>query len=204
MDSSRAEVCSGEVPCLLGSSARASFSTYGARRYKEEVSKWAITSISGGMVTISEKSPYVLTRPPSRAKRTERGKLKEEPYRDFKINKLLGKRAHIVIKAESVLARLFRGEDEVALSLLLRAHDSLVAGTDDAVVDIERATRLNLLKGMHQSLYFLCRFWSGLVRENGVGEGILRQSRRPILHPFPPHSWRSKLSHWEWACRWGP
>lgn len=75
---------------------------------------------------------------------------KGRSYRDFKINKLLGKRAHIVIKAESVLACLFRGEDKVPLSLLLRAHDNLVPGTDDTVVDIERATRLNLLESMHQ------------------------------------------------------
>lgn len=64
MDSSSADVCSGEVPCLLGSSARASFSTYDARRYKEEVSKWQITAISGVMVTISEQCPHVLTKPP--------------------------------------------------------------------------------------------------------------------------------------------
>lgn len=75
---------------------------------------------------------------------------KGRPYRDFKINKLLGKSAHIVIKAESILACLFRGEHKVPLSLLLRAHDNLVPGTDDAVVDVERATRLNLLESMHQ------------------------------------------------------
>lgn len=88
-------------------------------------------------------------------KANRRGKDKGRPYCDFKINKLLGKCTHIVIKAESVLARLFRGEDEVALSLLLRAHDDLVSRTDDAVVDIERASRLNLLKSMHQTLYFV-------------------------------------------------
>lgn len=114
----------------------------------------AITSISGCIFTISEQCPYVLTRPPH-GESEQKGEGEGRPYRDFKINKLLGKCAHIVIKAESVLARLFRGEDEVALSLLLRAHDDLVAGTDDAVVHIERATRLNLLKSMYQSLNFI-------------------------------------------------
>lgn len=103
-------------------------------------------------------------------KANRRGKDKGRPYCDFKINKLLGKCTHIVIKAESVLARLFRGEDEVALSLLLRAHDDLVSRTDDAVVDIERASRLNLLESMHQTLYFVDFFWSG--KEDRVGEGI--------------------------------
>lgn len=74
------------------------------------------------------------------------GKIKGRPYCDFKINKLLGKCAHIVVKAESVLARLFRREDKVALSLLLRAHDDPISRTDNAVVDIERAPRLDLLK----------------------------------------------------------
>ena len=36
MDSSRAEVCSGDVPCLLGSCVRASFSTC---PYLTEISK---------------------------------------------------------------------------------------------------------------------------------------------------------------------
>ena len=116
------------------------------------------------MAAISEQCPYVLTQPPH-GESEQKGDGKGRPYRDFKINKLLGKRAHIVIKAESVLACLFRGEDEVTLSLLLRTHNDLVAGTDDAVVDIERATRLNLSKSMHQSLYFVD---FGLVREDGV------------------------------------
>lgn len=156
--------------------------------------------MGGGMVTISEQCPYVFTSPPH-GESEQKGEDKGRPYCDFKINKLLGKCAHIVIKAESVLARLFRGEDEVALSLLLRTHDDLVSRTDDAVVDIERASRLNLLKSMHQTLYFVdCSvWWRGQGRR-----GNLRQSRRPILHPFPPHSWRSKLSHWDWAYRWGP
>lgn len=95
------------------------------------------------MVIIFRECLYILTGP-THGESEQKGEGNGRPYRDFKINKLLGKRAHIVIKAESVLACLFRGEDEVALSLLLRAHDDLVAGTDDAVVDIERATRLNL------------------------------------------------------------
>lgn len=82
------------------------------------------------------------------------GEDKGRPYCDFKINKLLGKCAHIIIKAESVLARLFRGEYEVTLSLLLRAHDDLISRTDDAVVDIERASRLNLPKEYASDIVF--------------------------------------------------
>ena len=58
-------------------------------------------------------------------------------YSNLKIDQLLGKRRHLVIEAESVLAQLLRSEDKVALPLLLPVHDDLLAGSDDGVVDIK-------------------------------------------------------------------
>lgn len=64
--------------------------------------------------------------------------------RNLKVHKLLGKCAHLVVEAERVVADLLRREDKVALSLLFALQDDLSARALDSVVDIERATRLNL------------------------------------------------------------
>ena len=74
-----------------------------------------------------------------------------DAYSDFKVDKLLCKCAHLVIEAESVFSRLARSEDEVALSLLFPIHDDLVPRSHDLIIDVERASCLDLAKTIDQS-----------------------------------------------------
>lgn len=120
MDSSNAEVCSGDVPCLDGIEARCSFSTYYPGR-------------SAKMLQQDEA----------------RDQMAESTYSDFEVNKLLCKCAHLVVEAESVFSRLARGEDEVSLSLLFPIHDYLVRRSRDFIIDVEGASCLNLSKLTH-------------------------------------------------------
>jgi hypothetical protein len=120
IDSSKADVCSGDVPCLEGIEARCSFSTY--------FSAGKVSSCTSGG-----------------GQRTKRG----NAYSDFKIDKLLRECAHLIIEAESVFARLARGEDEVALSLLFAIQDDLVPRSHNLVINIEGASCLNLSKIIH-------------------------------------------------------
>ena len=70
--------------------------------------------------------------------------LHAETYSYLKIDNLLGKRGHLVVEAESILAAALGCEDEVALSLLLAAENDFVARRGDGVINIERATGLDL------------------------------------------------------------
>lgn len=65
---------------------------------------------------------------------------------NLEVDEFLGKCAHLVVEAERVLSNQLRSEDEVALSLFFALQDDLSAGTLDEVVDIKRATRLNLFR----------------------------------------------------------
>jgi hypothetical protein len=60
-------------------------------------------------------------------------------YRNFKVNKLVGKRAHLVVEAEFVFATVVRREDEVALPLLLPIHNDLAARARHLIVNVEGA-----------------------------------------------------------------
>ncbi len=64
--------------------------------------------------------------------------------RNLKVHHLLGKRRHLVVEAERILARLVGREDKVALALLLAVHDLLVAGALDGVVHVKRTASLDL------------------------------------------------------------
>lgn len=66
------------------------------------------------------------------------------PYRNFEVNHLLGKSAHIIIEAEPVFARLLRRKHKISLAFLLGVHNDLVPGAHNAVVDIEGTARLDL------------------------------------------------------------
>jgi hypothetical protein len=117
IDSSNAEVCSGDVPCFEGIEARCSFSTYhpeGSANYN-----------SG-----------------ERGQEPEAG----STYSYFKINKLLRECAHLIVEAKSVFSGLACGEDEVSLSLLFPIHDDLVPRSHNLVIDIEGASCLNLAR----------------------------------------------------------
>jgi hypothetical protein len=63
---------------------------------------------------------------------------------NLKVDILLGKGAHLVVKAERVVTNHVGREDKVALPLLLAVHDDLAIGTLNNVVDIERTSRLDL------------------------------------------------------------
>lgn len=66
-------------------------------------------------------------------------------YRNLNVDKLLGKGAHLVAEAERVVAGLLGRKGKVALALLFARHDDLVVRGRDFVVDIERATGLDLI-----------------------------------------------------------
>jgi hypothetical protein len=65
-------------------------------------------------------------------------------YRNLKIYHLLRKSAHLIIKAEPILAHIIRRKHKVALSLLRAVEDDLVRGARDRVVDVEGAAGLDL------------------------------------------------------------
>ena len=65
-------------------------------------------------------------------------------YRNLKVHHLLRKRAHLIIKAKSILAHIIRREDKVALSLFRVSQDNPVIGSHDFIVDLKLAARLNL------------------------------------------------------------
>jgi hypothetical protein len=58
-------------------------------------------------------------------------------YSDFKIHHLLRKRAHLIVKAEPILADIICREHKISLSFLRSIQYNLVCGPDDAVVDVE-------------------------------------------------------------------
>lgn len=68
----------------------------------------------------------------------------DSAYRDLEINHLLNPCTHLVVEAEPVFALFLSCEDEVALALFRALHYRSFIGTDDAVINIERATRLHL------------------------------------------------------------
>ena len=65
-------------------------------------------------------------------------------YRNLKVHRLLGKCAHVVIKAKAVLAHLLGREYEVSLALFGRFHDHFAIGADDAVIEIKGSAGLDL------------------------------------------------------------
>lgn len=109
MDSSSADVCSGDVPCLAGSCARCSFSTWSEKKMFQHHH-----FRPGGGHRVSGA-----------------------PYGNLEIHHLLGKGRHLIVEAESVFPRLARREDEVALSFLGALHDHLFIGAGDRVVDVK-------------------------------------------------------------------
>lgn len=107
-------VCSGEVPCLDGSWARDSFSTY-----------LFLAMFSGSFDW--------------------------ETHGNLEVDKLLGECAHLVVEAERVVANLVRSEDKVTLALLLAVQNDLLVRGRDGVVDIKRATGLDLKARLGQN-----------------------------------------------------
>jgi hypothetical protein len=75
---------------------------------------------------------------------------KGKTYSDFEIHKLLSERAHLIIEAESVFARLSRSEDEISLSLFRAIHNDLVPGSHHLVINIEGTSCLDLSIAIHQ------------------------------------------------------
>jgi hypothetical protein len=73
-------------------------------------------------------------------------------HSNLKVYRLIGERAHLIAEAEAVLAQVVRGEDELALALLVAfGYDALV-GCVDLVVYIEGAAILNLGLSAHWSI----------------------------------------------------
>lgn len=68
----------------------------------------------------------------------------ESTYGNFEIDQLLRKRAHLVIKTKPVLPCLRSRKHEIPLPLLLVLHDDFLVRAHDAIIDIERAARLDL------------------------------------------------------------
>lgn len=80
IDSSRAEVCSGDVPCLAGIAARCSCSTYST----------IVVSISSQEGGEGRKG----------------ARARKGTYGNFKIDKLFCKCAHLVVEAESIFTSI--------------------------------------------------------------------------------------------------
>lgn len=114
MDSSRTEVCSGDVPCLEGSWARDSFST------------------------------YMLDRQLLSFKGQDGQREQSSTYGDLEVDELLGEGTHFVVEAERVVTRLLRCKDKVSLSLLLARENDLAVRALNLVIDIERTAGLHL------------------------------------------------------------
>jgi hypothetical protein len=121
MESSRAEVCSGVVPCFVGSVVRDSFSTCASRVLSDCLGpKWkrnAKEGKGGGRVPICG--------------------CRVRPYGNLKVYHLVRKGRHLVVEADSVIAFVPRRKDEIPLPLLGPCHHDLFPRPDDAVVDIE-------------------------------------------------------------------
>ena len=128
IDSSSAEVCSGEVPCLLGNCAsRDSFSTL----RHPFISNLHLTIVLGERFTQMTGIWFHSTALGA--------------YRNLEINQFLCKCAHLIIETESIFALIFCCKDKIALPLLGALHYCSFVGTNHAVVNVERASRLNLL-----------------------------------------------------------
>ena len=67
-------------------------------------------------------------------------------HRDLEVHDLLGKRAHLVVEAESVFANFVGGEDKVSLPLPIAFYDLVFVGPDDFVIDVEGTAGLDLLQ----------------------------------------------------------
>lgn len=67
-------------------------------------------------------------------------------YSNLKINHLFRVGRHFVVEAESIFSDRLCSEDEIALALFLALHHDFLHGTDHFVVDIERTTRLDLVR----------------------------------------------------------
>lgn len=65
-------------------------------------------------------------------------------YGNFKVDKLLRKRAHLVVEAEAVDPRIIRRKHKVALALLLPRHNHSPIGPHGFIVHVERAAGLDL------------------------------------------------------------
>jgi len=65
-------------------------------------------------------------------------------YSDLKIHNLLRKRAHLIVKAKTVLSHVISCKHKVALSLSLPLHDRSFVWPDDLIIDIESSTGLDL------------------------------------------------------------
>ena len=67
------------------------------------------------------------------------------PYSYLKVHHLFLKCAHLVVEAEPVFSLLFRCEHKVSLALLLPVHNCPLIGAYNGVIDIEGASRLDLI-----------------------------------------------------------
>lgn len=65
-------------------------------------------------------------------------------YGNFKVNHLFGEGRHLIAEAELVLSNILCREDIIALPFILSFQDFSLRRVRDFVVDIERATRLDL------------------------------------------------------------
>src|SRR5699024_8260371 len=68
--------------------------------------------------------------------------LRRATNRNVKVDVFLGKRAHLVVEAERVLAGLLGRKDKVAAPLLFALENDLATRALDDVVDIKRTARL--------------------------------------------------------------
>jgi hypothetical protein len=130
IDSSSADVCSGDVPCLEGIwASRCSFSTLPSQHLVSILHLYK-ADMKGG-------------------KGEEEG-----TYSDLEIHKFLRKSTHLVIETELIFARLRSCEHEVSLSLLLSIHYDFVLWSDDLVVDVERSSCLDLFPAISTFPFF--------------------------------------------------
>lgn len=61
-------------------------------------------------------------------------------YCDFEIDHFVCERAHLIVEAEAVLARVLGCEDKISLSFFFAGEDYSVAWAVDYVVDVEGAS----------------------------------------------------------------
>jgi hypothetical protein len=66
------------------------------------------------------------------------------PHRDFKVHHLLRKGRHVVVKTKPVLPNTLGSKYEITLPLFGAINDGFVTWSNNSVVDIERAARLDL------------------------------------------------------------
>lgn len=74
------------------------------------------------------------------------GRGRDGTYSNFEVDALVRHGAHAVVEAEGILAHVVSGEDEIALPLFLAVDDGVVARSADAVVNIEGAACLHLVR----------------------------------------------------------